>query len=405
MMVMEALSEEGGGYQLAAAPEAQGGVSEARPAVKFVRAPAFPDLGADGLPSRAALRAYLPKFQVACRVNGLAEGDQRGLQRLIKARGVDPGLEWSQGAGEIVFETLVTAGPDGLPERLMLALPAVNLDSKQGIDCVIWILKSVFTSCDDSVGVLSKAFADPTPITRRDRVSQAITHYDDLLDQLISTGAEPPEVTKRTSFKQVFSKIPECVRAFDALEAAAEGDVSLDKMKIKIRALGAKFSSLAKQQTALMADEVACLGEELEGHQKLPMPLPPGVCKFYAGGKCKMGAKCKWKHVGEPGKFNNLSKVIRGESLSETFTSNRFGDMGKIVGESVRDGVGLQSRYTVTPGDRSTFNEGNEGLRGVGGERVVGGAQPYFPHNPNPHSLGNGSAVAHLAGALMEIIN
>jgi hypothetical protein len=324
MMLMEALSGEEGAYQLAAAPEAQVGAMEARPSTKFVRAPAFPDLGTDGLPSRAALRAYLPKFQVACRVNGLAAGDQDALQRVIKARGdVEQGWAWSTDAEVVVFETLVTAGQDGLPERLMLSFPSVNLEARQGIDCLIWLLKSVFTSCDDSVGVLSKAFADPTPITRRELVTQAVTNYDDVLEQLVSAGGEPPEITKRTSFKQLFSKIPECVRAFDALEAASEGDVPLEKMRLKIRGLGAKFSSLAKQKTALMAGAYAAAEVEPKEPTKLPPGIPPGVCKFHATGRCTFGSKCKWRHVGEPGKFNNLSKVIRGESLSETFTSSR----------------------------------------------------------------------------------
>jgi hypothetical protein len=240
---------------------------------------------------------------VACRVNGLAAGDQEALQRVVKARGVvDPAWEWSAGAEVTVFETLVTAGSDGLPERLMLAFPSVNLETKQGIACLIWLMQSVFTSSDDSVGVLSKAFADPTPVTRREMVAPAVTKFDDVLGQLVAEGAEPPEVTKRTSFRQLFSKVPECVRAFEALEAASEGEVTLETMRKKVKALGAKFSSMAKQQTALMVDAGAFGAFEV-GDRTRP-PLPPGVCKFHAYGSCKMGSKCKWKHVGESGKFN-----------------------------------------------------------------------------------------------------
>lgn len=227
---------------------------------KFVRAPAFPELGADGLPTAPALRAYMTKFQVACKINGLHQADQDCLQELIRARGVT-GTGWRASArgAAIVFETLVTAGADGLPERLMLSLPRTQVDAKEGWECMGWLLRSVWTASDDSTEVLSKSFADPTPVRKKEMVALADTTYGDVLDQLVAQGAEPPEVTKRTAYRQLFGQIPECARVFDALEAASDGEVPLEKMQQKIRALGAKFSSLAKQQksSAMMAGAYA----------------------------------------------------------------------------------------------------------------------------------------------------
>ena len=63
---------------------------------------------------------------------------------------------------------MVTAGADGLPERLMLGLPSAHVDAKEGLGCLVWLLEQVFTSSDDSIEVLSKSFADPTPATKKE---------------------------------------------------------------------------------------------------------------------------------------------------------------------------------------------------------------------------------------------
>ena len=119
-----------------------------------------------------------------------------------------------------------------------------------GVAAVAHIGASVMTTSDQSVAALSSWYNEPTPITKAQMVSNALTEWLRTTEQLTAEGAAPSVIQQRISLQQLMSKIPEVLRALEALEAAHD-DVAIDLIVKAVRSIGNKHSSVASQKRAI----------------------------------------------------------------------------------------------------------------------------------------------------------
>ena len=122
--------------------------------------------------------------------------------------------------------------------------------ARDGVAAVSHIGARVMTTSDKSVAALSSWYNEPTPITKAQAVSNALVEWLRDIDQLTSEGAAPSVIQQRISLQQLMSKVPEVLRAFEALEAIHD-DVSVDDMVKAVRRIGNKHSSVASQKRAI----------------------------------------------------------------------------------------------------------------------------------------------------------
>ena len=140
-------------------------------------------------------------------------------------------------------------------------------------------------------------------------VSNALTEWLRTTEQWSAEGATPSEIQQRISLQQLMSKIPEVLRAFEALEATHD-DVSIELMVKAVRRIGNKHSSVASQKRAIAmmvgANSVTDVGNgDSENSSAMRAPAHKrkkiGRCKFHDGGKCKYGDRCRMNHIGAAG--------------------------------------------------------------------------------------------------------
>ena len=108
----------------------------------------------------------------------------------------------------------------------------------------------VMATPDQSLAALSSWYNEPTPITKAQAVSNALVEWLRDIDQLTSEGAAPSVIQQRISLQQLMSRVPEVLRAFEALEAMHD-DVSVDDMIKAVRRIGHTHSSVASQKKAI----------------------------------------------------------------------------------------------------------------------------------------------------------
>ena len=110
------------------------------------------------------------------------------------------------------------------------------------------------------------------------------------------------------------SRIPEILRAFEALEAAHD-DVDVDLMIRAVQRIGNKHSLVASQKRAIamMVGANSVTGAEAEDFENSSAMVAPahkrkkvGRYKFHDGEKCKYGDRCRFNHVGAAGNGHPL---------------------------------------------------------------------------------------------------
>ena len=151
----------------------------------------------------------------------------------------------------------------------------------------------VMTTSDQSVAALLSWYNEPTPIPKAQAVSNALVEWLRATEQLTSEGATPSNIQKRISLTTLMSRIPEVMRAFEALEAISD-DLDIDDMIKAVRRIGNKYSSIQSQKRAIAMmvgnyDNTQEKDNELSSAMLAPAHKRKkfGRCKFHDGGKCK----------------------------------------------------------------------------------------------------------------------
>ena len=218
------------------------------PAPKLVKAAPFCALGADGLPSGRDFRAWLIGYDSACRIDSVNQTRLAQLAAVITARGVVPS-SYPDGDPEDItmYDLLMTAGSEGLPVDLKLAIPAVHVTAKHGMQCIGWLLLQVLISSDASTAVLTDWFANPIPVTKPNMLGPALIHHDRAVEIITAVDRDLSDVAYRNSLNKLCSKLPEAVRKLEALEAV-RNPIPRAMLRATYGKLGAKYSSLHTQK-------------------------------------------------------------------------------------------------------------------------------------------------------------
>ena len=126
-------------------------------------APEFPGLTSDGLPSSRDLRGWLPGFRthLVGKVSALGMTQYDALVKDAK-HALPPAFSTGVTAdGEVLMAALLNAGSKGLPPGLVLSIPKVMGENRQGLAALQHLLARVFTVTDGSRGVLQTWFQKP----------------------------------------------------------------------------------------------------------------------------------------------------------------------------------------------------------------------------------------------------
>jgi hypothetical protein len=276
---------------------------------KLVRCSEFPEVQANGLPLARPLRAWSDQYSAAMRANAVPPSRQDVVDHVMNNEGGGKPEQYVHGdeIDVLLYDLLQTAGPKGLPVELSLSLPKAYRDLKQGLNCLAWIYSSVLKSSDQSVGVLSKWFNTPPPVTKKERMTQCLVMWQNAYDTL-----KPTDVAARNSLGTLTAEIKEATRAIEALEAVHE-EIPVDVMLAALKKVASKFSSVAaqKEAVAMFSDGGATAYNVME--RKPPQYSNPvkrerkGRCKFYDAGVCKFGDNCRWNHIdGKEGENNDM---------------------------------------------------------------------------------------------------
>ena len=278
-----------------------------RPSGRYMRCRSFPETTSGGAPARRAWRAFIMAFVVVLRTIGVPYP----VPDVVLATGLRPADAYAPVDADVaglVWDALLSV-EGGLPDDILLSIPEGIMLNRDGIGAVRHIGARVMTTSDQSVAALSSWYNEPTPITKAQAVSNALVEWLRATEQLTSEGAAPSLIQQRISLQQLMSKIPEVLRAFEALEAISD-DVDIEAMIKAARRIGNKHSSVQSQKRAIAmmvgANSVTHENDgENENSSAMAAPAHKrkkvGRCKFHDGGKCKYGDKCRFNHVGSAG--------------------------------------------------------------------------------------------------------
>ena len=121
-----------------------------QPTIKvFVKA--IPALGANGFPSRRPWTAYEAVFTAGLGMHQLpVERIKLVSESFLKPSAIiGAGHVDGDFVDQLIWNALATAGPDGMPDELMLADPLQLRVDRWGLKAVGWISSAVLTSSDD----------------------------------------------------------------------------------------------------------------------------------------------------------------------------------------------------------------------------------------------------------------
>jgi hypothetical protein len=210
----------------------------------------------------------------------------------------------------VVWDTLLSV-EGGLPDDVLLGIPEGVILARDGVAAIRHIGAMVMTSSDQSIAVLSAWFNDPAPVTRPNAVSESLNEWQRAVEQLIAEGAAPTMVQQRISLQALFGRVPDIVRAFDALQAVSDV-MDVDDMVRAVRRIGDRNSSLVAQKRAVAMMSAAGAEDDFDGaaagsrgRRARAMVAgkrqKTGRCKFHDAGHCKFGDRCRVNHIGDAG--------------------------------------------------------------------------------------------------------
>ena len=202
----------------------------------------------------------------------------------------EPSIALGAESSEQIWNALLSV-EGGLPDDILLGIPSDVIAAKDGEAAVRHIGRVVMTSSDQSIGVLSAWYNDPTPVTKPTAVSDALNEWIRVGEQLTAEGASPTPVQRRISLAALFGRIPDISRAFDALQAVADV-MDVDDMIKQVRRIGDRNTSLASQKRAIAMMSAAASdsfgdvsGEEARRGRKARAMAASG--KRQKTGRCK----------------------------------------------------------------------------------------------------------------------
>ena len=278
-----------------------------KPSGRYMRCRSFPECSSGGAPARRAWRAFIMAFVVVLRTIGVPFP----VPDVVLTAGLSPNNARAPVDADVaglVWDALLSV-EGGLPDDILLSIPESTMLARDGIMAVAHIGARVMTTSDQSVAALSSWYNEPVPITKAQMVSNALVEWLRATEQLTAEGAAPSLIQQRISLQQLMSRIPEVLRAFEALEAICD-DVDIADMIKAARRIGNKHTSVQSQKRAIAmmvgSNSVTQHNDE-ENENSSAMAAPAhkrkkvGRCKFHDGGKCKYGEKCRFNHVGSAG--------------------------------------------------------------------------------------------------------
>ena len=219
-----------------------------KPAGRYVRCRSFPVTTSGSAPVRRAWRAFMLAFVVVLRTIGVPSP----VPDVVLGAGLHPSNAYASvdaDVSSLVWDALLSV-EGGLPDDVLLSIPEGIMLTRDGVAAVAHIGARVMTTSDQSIAALSSWYNEPTPITKAQAVSNALVEWLRVTEQLSAEGVAPSKIQQRTSLQQLMSKIPEILRAFEALEAAHD-DVDVDLMIKSVRRIGNKHSPVASQKRLL----------------------------------------------------------------------------------------------------------------------------------------------------------
>ena len=266
------------------------------------KASEFPELKKNGLPSAAALRAWMPSVYAAVRGNG---GDVSDLKAAL-AKPADPvrdDYDHGGDADRILFEVLTGCGGKGVPPQIFSSFGKAVQDGEQGLAAFKQLFQSVLTVTDDSLGVLQRYVNDPGEVTTYAKLAPESIKWRNAVEELDAGGCPVWPEMQRISLRQLCSKLPLVKGMFLALDAKHMGqNVPVEDM---LRAVQQAINS-----TQSVEEQSAVLGfAASEDAPRVPKaPFKPKDkskaprCRFHDRGTCRYPEeRCNWRHVGEAG--------------------------------------------------------------------------------------------------------
>ena len=196
-----------------------------QPTIK-VSVKAIPALGANGFPSRRPWTAYEAVFTAGLGMHQLpVERIKLVSESFLKPSAIiGAGHVDGDFVDQLIWNALATAGPDGMPDELMLAVPLQLRTDRWGLKAVRWISSAVLTSSDDAAGVLQDSFTNCVPVTNKAMLGSALLYLAGLvveefqmLPRSIAVGAErsvvlEAEGTRFVGWLAVRSAARTCIR-------------------------------------------------------------------------------------------------------------------------------------------------------------------------------------------------
>ena len=201
----------------------------AGPATFNIKAKAIPPLDANGFPMSRGWTAYEPVFTAALTLSPMPTERvvlvSKAFLRPTEAAGNSQHVDGDH-LDAIIWSALATAGTDGMPEVLLLAIPHEIRAGRFGLRAIKWIGSAVLTSSDDSVGILQDSYTNCVPVTRKAMLGAGLVQLAAMEQQLAATNCPQSDVSTKLALNRLTSKVPEAVRALEALEAKQCSGVS-----------------------------------------------------------------------------------------------------------------------------------------------------------------------------------
>ena len=186
------------------------------------KASEFPELKKNGLPSAAALRAWMPSVHAAVRSNG---GDVADLKAAL-AKPADPVRADYDNGGDldrVVWEVLVGCGSKGVPAQIFSSFGKSVQEGEHGLRAFQQLFQSVMTVTDDSLAVLQSYINSPGELTKYAQLPPALIKWRNAVEELDAGGCPVWPEMQRISLRQLCSKLPLVKGMFLALDAKHMG--------------------------------------------------------------------------------------------------------------------------------------------------------------------------------------
>jgi hypothetical protein len=164
----------------------------AGPATFNIKAKAIPPLDANGFPMSRGWTAYEPVFTAALTLSPMpTERVVLVSKAFLRPTDAVPGNSQRVDGDHldaIIWSALATAGTDGMPEVLLLAIPHEIRAGRFGLRAIKWIGSAVLTSSDDSVGILQDSYTNCVPVTRKAMLGAGLIHLAAMEQQLAAAN-------------------------------------------------------------------------------------------------------------------------------------------------------------------------------------------------------------------------